>query len=243
MHIAVQGSDIEMVNWLTSRGARIDACATGLFFQPAQIPRLPDQISNRWWPSMSLCASTEGVVKSARGEVNSRAGCYYGCFPLSFAASIGNVQMAATLVAVGTRLVQNSVHSPSPFTAWLDAQVLKLCHESEEFNEQFQDSMHGSDQVVNMQRLAGLINAQDMHGNTALSMAILHNRPEMIRYLIHISASPSLSLMNAQDRTPLTMSLRQPDIFNLLLKEAFCETIWEYGDSAMTLLSLYQATH
>jgi len=40
----------------------------------------------------------------------------------------------------------------------------------------FRDSMHGSDQVVSMQRLAGLINAQDMHGNTALSMAILHNR-------------------------------------------------------------------
>ena len=36
--------------------------------------------------------------------------------------------------------------------------------------------MHGSDQVVSMQHLAGLINAQDMHGNTALSMAILHNR-------------------------------------------------------------------
>ena len=90
------------------------------------------------------------------------------------------------------------------------------------------------------QRLSAFINQQDSHGNTALHMAVAFSRHDMIEYLIERSATPSLSLMNHEHRTPLTLSLRKPDTFNLLLKVAFREMVWRFGDSEMTLLSLYQ---
>ena len=230
MHIALQASDAQTVDWLLHHGARIDARADGLFFQPMRIAVLPDNNSTWWWQD--------------KVEENKRAGCYYGGFPLSFAASTGDVQVAQDIITFATCQIEASLHSSSPFAAWLDAQVLHLTHNSEEFNEQFPEGEEanggGHGTQLSKRRLAGLINAQDPHGNTALHMACEHKRPDMVNFLIRSSAMPSLSLMNADERTPLTLSLREPAIFKLLLKEAFCETVWEYGDNAMTLLSLYQ---
>jgi len=222
IHIALQASDVQLVDWLIRHGASLDARAAGLFFQPHQIPILPDNRSKWFWQD--------------KVEDNTRAGCYYGGFPLSFAASIGDVQMASMLIEHATQVIQAHEHEYSPFTAWLDVQISNLVEQSEEFHMEFSG---GSE--VNKRRLAAFINVQDSHGNTALHMAVRYGKSDMIEHLIGSRATPSLSLMNSDNRTPLTLALRKADTFNLMLRCAFRETVWQYGDSEMTLLSLYQA--
>jgi hypothetical protein len=230
MHIALGMEDVTVVEWLIRYGARLDAKAAGLFFQPRKIPILPDHRGNFFWQE--------------KVEDNTRAGCYYGELPLSFATSIGNVQMAHMLISHATTVVEAADDQDAPFNAWLDVQVSNLVERSEEFHERFSPIRTGqlNTQQRSQQRLSAFINVQDSHGNTALHMAVAFSRHDMIEYLIERSATPSLSLMNHEHRTPLTLSLRKPDTFNLLLKVAFRETVWRYGDSEMTLLSLYQVS-
>lgn len=48
--------------------------------------------------------------------------------------------------------------------------------------------------------------------------------------------------MNHDNRTPLTLAVRCPVIFNTIVATGFRETVWQYGDSEMTLVSLYQVS-
>lgn len=49
--------------------------------------------------------------------------------------------------------------------------------------------------------------------------------------------------MNHDNRTPLTLAVRCPVIFNTIVAAGFRETVWQYGDSEMTLVSLYQVCY
>jgi len=228
MHIALGMEDATVVEWLMHYGARLDAKAAGLFFQPRKIPILPDHHGKLFWQD--------------KVEDNTRAGCYYGEFPLSFATSIGNVKIANMFISHATTVIEVHDDQGAPFIAWLDGQVSNLVQRSEEFQERYSPMRTGqlNKEQRRQQRLSAFINQQDSHGNTALHMAVAFSRHDMIEYLIERSATPSLSLMNHEHRTPLTLSLRKPDTFNLLLKVAFREMVWRFGDSEMTLLSLYQ---
>jgi len=224
MHIAIQCSDLQLVDWLICSGARVDAKAAGLFFQPEHIPILSDNNSKWFW--------------QPRLEKNDRAGCYYGEFPLSFAASIGDIDMIKLIIDYATQIIEQQEHLSCPFILWLDGQVSYLLEESEGFHAEFAGK--GGLHRTTSKRISAFINVQDTHGNTALHMAVLFEKRDVVEWLLENGALPSLTLMNASFRTPLTLALHCPTVFNAILANGFRETVWQYGDSEMTLISLYQ---
>jgi hypothetical protein len=229
MHIAIQSLDRKLVDWLFTRGARMDARAQGLFFQPPQIKVLSDNTGSRlarWLGQPNM-------------EVNTRAGCYYGQLPLSFAVSMGDVEMVKALIGFAKAILQQRERDGlvTSFTKWLDAETAKLMEESEGFHNCFVGTGRAQRQE---RRLSAFVNASDEHGNCALHMAALYHRKDVAAYLLQNSASPSLTLMNKMNRTPLTLALRSPPVFKAILKEGYQETVWQYGESQMTVISLYQ---
>ena len=223
IHIAIQCSDMQLVDWLICSGARVDAKAAGLFFQPEHIQILSDNNSKWFW--------------QPRLEKNDRAGCYYGEFPLSFAASMGNIEMISLIIDFASQIIRKQEFLTCPFILWLDGQVSLLLEESEGFHDQF--GRQDSEQRTN-RRISAFLNVQDEHGNTALHMAVLYEKKEVVEWLLDNGATPSLTLMNKSHRTPLTLALRCPSVFNAILARGFRETVWQYGNSEMTLISLYQ---
>lgn len=73
-------------------------------------------------------------------------------------------------------------------------------------------------------------------------MCVLSSPPSplQVEYIIKNGGGPSLTLMNHDQRTPLTLAVRNPAIFNTIIAAGFLETVWKYGNSEMTLISLYQ---
>ena len=227
LHVAIQSSDHELVRWLMHRGARLDASAKGIFFQPPSIPSLSDTRRLFRWKSPQ--------------EVNVRSACYYGELPLSFAASMGNIELANVIMQHAEEILQaredDQTHDRA-FLTWIDAQVATLMDSSEEFHSRFAGTagIEGSQ----ARRYSAFVNAFDSHGNTALHMAVHCDQRAMAEFLLENNATPSLTLMNADQKTPLTAAVRHPAVFNTLMMSGFRETVWQYGNSEMTMHSLYQ---
>ena len=227
LHVAIQSSDHELVRWLMQRGARLDASAKGIFFQPRSMPSLSDTRSFFRWKSTQ--------------EVNVRSACYYGELPLSFAASIGNIELAKMIMQHAEEILQaredDTTHDRA-FLTWIDTQVATLMDSSEGFHSQFAGTagIEGSQ----ARGYSAFVNACDSHGNTALHMAVHCDQREMAEFLLENNATPSLTLMNADQKTPLTAAVRHPAVFNALMLSGFRETVWQYGNSEMTMHSLYQ---
>ncbi|KAK6183605.1 hypothetical protein SNE40_011051 [Patella caerulea] len=74
-----------------------------------------------------------------------------------------------------------------------------------------------------------LINLQDSNGNTALHMAVIHDKKELIQRLKNEGAD--LSIKNKQRLTPLTLAakLARQEIFELILELERTE-FWRFGD-------------
>ena len=227
LHVAIQSSDHELVRWLMQRGARLDASAKGIFFQPRSMPSLSDTRSFFRWKSTQ--------------EVNVRSACYYGELPLSFAASIGNIELAKMIMQHAEEILQareDDKKHDRAFLTWIDTQVATLMDSSEGFHSQFAGTagIEGSQ----ARGYSAFVNACDSHGNTALHMAVHCDQLEMAEFLLENNATPSLTLMNADQKTPLTAAVRHPAVFNALMLSGFRETVWQYGNSEMTMHSLYQ---
>ena len=227
IHIAIQGSDHNLLEWLITRGANLDARARGLFFQPRLIPMLSDK--HRWWRWR----------QSAMMEVNHQSGCYYGELPLSFAASIGNIDMAKAIMRNAKNILDTVDRDGARtlFTDWLDDEATILMRETEGFSEQ-SASEGGWD--LKQRRFVAFVNAADDHGNTALHMAVHCRQKDMAVFLIKHDATASLTRMNGDKRTPLTAAVWHPEVFNAILEAGFHDSVWQYGDAEMTVVSLYQ---
>jgi len=97
------------------------------------------------------------------------------------------------------------------------------------------------------------VNSRGNYGNSALHLAVTHSRKEAITYLLNEPQKakgrgrPSLTLMNMQKLTPLTLSVRMAqekqenlESFEEILQSAYSSLIWTYGDVEMRLHSYYQ---
>lgn len=164
IHIAISFRDQELVDWLLERGARLDARALGTFFQPKHIAILSDNSKSKWFWQPKL-------------EDNERAGCYYGEYPLSFAASIGDVGLATLLIEWASEVIHADDDKATPFLRWLDRRAKDLLAESEGFHMSYANA---SADMQRSRRLSTFINVQDMHGNTALHMAVMYRHREMV---------------------------------------------------------------
>lgn len=164
IHIAISFRDHELVDWLMERGARLDARAVGIFFQPKHIATLSDNSNSRWFWQPQL-------------EDNENAGCYYGEYPLSFAASIGDADLATLLIDSASFVIDADDHKATAFMQFLDRKAKHLLAQSEGFHMLYANA---SDQEQRSRRLSAFINVQDTHGNTALHMAVMHHQRHMV---------------------------------------------------------------
>jgi hypothetical protein len=98
LHLAIGIGEVELVKFLLKNGADLNAKATGQFFMPSWIPiKLPSNPLVRFKYSVFF-----PVNLGARCNEYSR--CYFGELPLSFAASVGSVEICTALLGhhVGT---------------------------------------------------------------------------------------------------------------------------------------------
>jgi hypothetical protein len=99
LHLAIVQHLEGTVEWLLEHGAALDARAAGIFFQPDQVECFgvkQQQFLARypWFANISALIFDIGSQR----EKNSWGGtCYYGEFPLSFAASVGDVHICHIL--------------------------------------------------------------------------------------------------------------------------------------------------
>ncbi|EDV19284.1 uncharacterized protein TRIADDRAFT_62262 [Trichoplax adhaerens] len=75
------------------------------------------------------------------------------------------------------------------------------------------------------------VNAQDTFGNTILHLLIIHNKLDMISYVMKHTSVPNRSIKNKAGLTPLTLAtqLGYNDSFEKLL-ELESQIAWKYGD-------------
>lgn len=76
-------------------------------------------------------------------------------------------------------------------------------------------------------------------GNTALHMAALHGRTEILDWLVEEgkkSGKNSLSIMNKDGHTALTLAARMGNVelFKHILEQHFRTMIWIFGDMALS---------
>jgi len=113
LHIAIVNRDTEMAKWLLERGAKIDSVANGDFFYPSIIRRPRFQTLGNpvpWmWRMLAVIQQRElqrePVMRVWRNEDSAFSGessthhhlCYFGEVPLSFAASMGCIDICDML--------------------------------------------------------------------------------------------------------------------------------------------------
>ena len=99
LHIAIVQEDEEMVQFLLDEGIEISSQAKGVFFQPRfQQPRSSDLTMLQRLKARIIGVDLKTDKFAAVKKVeNKYSGCYYGEYPLSFAASIGNVDICDQL--------------------------------------------------------------------------------------------------------------------------------------------------
>jgi ankyrin repeat protein len=108
LHIAIVQEKVNAVHKLLERGIEVSTRASGVFFQPRfQMPHTADlsflqKVKAR---IIGIDLELERFAAIKRIE-NTYSGCYYGEYPLSFAASVGNVDICDLLYCCWQRRVK-----------------------------------------------------------------------------------------------------------------------------------------
>jgi ankyrin repeat protein len=225
LHIAIVNEDAVLVKRLLDQGIEISSPATGVFFQPRWLrPRIKDL--SRWQRFLSWVSGVDLKVEKfaiLSREVNQYSACYYGEYPLSFAASVGSVGICKLLLSCHKDR-QNDPHMQA-------VNQLSRIGRSQTFvqhNEHWRAKADGTGRSP----LWEFLNAIDFFGNTALHMAVFHRRKEVIDWLMtNEDATASLEILNFDGFTPLTYAVRlgYVDIFNHILFKYLSRTGWTYG--------------
>ena len=176
------------------------------------------------------------------------SGCYYGEYPLSFAASVGACNVCDLLRVYF--LLKRQHRDESLIGLYENAASLNA-HEGDDTMKTRVDWYYTETRagryvehpafVREMGSHDYFVNARDSHGNTALHLAVIHKRFETIKWLIENGAKESLGLMNDEGFTPLTLSCRLglTEVFQALLHHL--QTVsWTYGEIKMARLDLEQ---
>ncbi len=245
LHIAIVKEDVGAVKFLLQKGIDTSARATGVFFQPKWIrPHVKDL---SWWQRfLSWIVRIDlNVEKFAvmTQEKNVYSACYYGEYPLSFAASIGSVQMCRLLLSEHKKISESkSIEGGTPLK---DASRGDHCrtNPSQTFTQDNRHSNVNADcqlgcSLVPKTSLREYLNRGDSFGNTALHMAVLHRKKDVIDCLI-TTKNADLEVLNNEGFTPLTYAARlgHIDIYNHILFTHLSRTGWTYGK-----VNLWQTT-
>jgi len=256
LHIAIVNEDRELVQWLLDRGIDIAARARGVFFSPQVVRKEADSTPSLWQRVLALVQErdlkNDPIVVTTRP---SDSACYYGEFPLSFAVSIGDVDTCQLLRACFAKRRAER----DPFVAALyDYSAGKKTTEGEELRvlrqrsnskrnldategEYSQTELSCHPAFAEAPSIDFFVNAQDSHGNTALHLAVIHERKLSVDWIVANGGRPSLDLVNNDGFTPLTLAARTgcPDMFHHVL-DCMRETVWSYGNIHMTKTPLVQ---
>ena len=184
--------------------------------------------------------------------------CYYGEFPLSFAASVGDVHICHMLMIharesilqgltvlnhmedVGGELngqASQKQDAQALYATEFLAGLFSLLSKTK--GELFEKN---SSQQSKLLTLVGcFLNRSDAFGNTALHMAVMYKQSRVVDWLLDHGGKPSMRAMNEDGLTPLTLAVRNgdPDMFQHLISRMRVQT-WEIGSSKMIATPLEQ---
>ena len=224
LHLAIVQRDMDLVRWLLSeKNSSVASQATGAFFKASEIAISKKESTAR------VAGRRIAIERSRRREKmkpNKETMCDYGEFPLSFAASMGQVEMMGVI----KEEVEKRAENKDTFSAALD---------------QYPPGLRGGASLSKLsekERLRYLLlNVQDSCGNTALHMAVLHNQIASIDWLLDNDGRPSITLINNEGFTPLTLAAHKGfvQVFHHL-REKMTDVSWQYGNVAYTMLNLEQ---
>ena len=152
--------------------------------------------------------------------VNDESRCYYGQFPLSFAASVGNVRVCQLLYAY------QKMRFESDHDAW------QAPGEAREREHQVQlRTLWGGGCAVPTD-MSLFVNAMDSFGNTAMHMAVMYGRKDVVDWLMgRPEGRESLEMLNFEGFTPLTLAARRGNLrlYQHMLYEYLSEVVWVFG--------------
>ena len=258
------------------------ARATGAFFKPKLIKvdrqekrserarryryiqrRIQDWLQAR--PARSL-----DEANHAKRIANDVSACDYGELPLSFAASVGSLEICVRLHDHVTKNQERDKNwhafvketksklraQQVVFDRQKKVQEIKQQYDKEWKELHFGDPMEDDSEdrikkeVMNLEMreaqfyfMNACVNNGDVeNGNTALHMAVIHRQPHIVEWLMGNGAAPSLQIMNEDDLTPFTLAARHGfvDLFYIFLTRYMRETAWKYGEVQMSRMSLEQ---
>ncbi len=236
LHMAIVNKAHDLVQKLLRMGADLDSQATGLFFMPKYFGAKKKNIYDGQQPHDAKQLQTQtqrlscyitkigtklrNLNRLGKNSVreNKYSGCYYGEFPLSFAASVGNVSICRLIIK---------------------AFLIRLKLKKQQFSE--------SEEDYDMKKLAGekveelreFINRPDSFGNTALHMAVFHDRADVLVWMMSElelatntpNRESSLEVCNVDGFTPFTLAVKLGNIklFDLMVQKHMSKIIWSYG--------------
>ena len=243
LHIAIVQEDAELVQFLLDRHISVASRAHGLFFQPARIrcalsARVPEprgerqagRLSHMWgWLRIRLSGWAGKGWAGHAVLANPLSGCYYGEYPLSFAASVGSVRVCEQLYNCAMR--RSEARDGALGDAGEDVR------EREARGRVLSPRLGLAGAVGAEEDLAcgaegRFLNAADSFGNTAMHLAVMYGRREVVDWLLTKEAArESLESLNHEGLTPLTLAARlgRVDIFDHILIEHMSVFVWKYG--------------
>jgi ankyrin repeat protein len=229
LHIAIAKKNASRVEFLLERGASLTSRAKGTFFQPEWLRPLSKRLTRlqkafAWMIAMDLSKSRYATLTQER---NPDSACYYGELPLSFAASVGSVDICQLLYLEHKRrrrgradldLMEQSLPSDDLWESKAyRGTVLNI--------DNFEEKLENSDWCF--------INAVDCFGNTAMHLAVLHGQKRVVDwFMLFDFGRDSLEVVNCEGFTPLTLAARKGnvDMFDHILDQHMSKTLWQYGD-------------
>jgi len=256
LHIAiVQQRDPELVGWMLRRGCNVVARATGAFFKPKEVRRRKVQGGGEdkrvsWGKRVQTMVvdvlqarprrshEQGGVTKRVLNDVSA---CDYGELPLSFAVSVGSLEICKLLLAyvVNAREELKKDKAFKEFRKWtkeaLAAQSIEYEKKSmlqkmkEKWKEDWPELNFGDVLNEEAQRvhkevsdlqgkkvtfylMNSCVRNEDGKGNTALHMAVMHRHTHIIDWLMENGAKESLGFINDDNLTPFTLAARQGSV-------------------------------
>ena len=171
---------------------------------------------------------------------NPRSGCYYGEFPLSFAASIGSVRICEQLYNMHLDVMDDPKNLEISEDALdVQEQIYQLVFRSSRLKYMGETHTDHQNRITPEIKKVLFLNAMDTFGNTAMHMAVMYEKKDVIDWLMgHEAAKQSLETLNNEGLTPLTLAARlgRVDVFNHIVHKHLSVVVWRYGKVSVHLV-------
>jgi ankyrin repeat protein len=161
--------------------------------------------------------------------------CYYGEYPLSFAASVGNVKICKILYQ--SKL--SRIKSPDEFEKEGSINLERKGDETDtkmpralDTHSTFLEFNKHHSVKTKTDPMWRFLNACDTFGNTAMHMAVIHRRKEVVDWLMTTKEGrDNLNTLNFDGFTPLTLAARHGfvEMFHHILYTHMSKVAWRYG--------------